>query len=280
MTDQVTEALLLEDALLDTVSYLKEQGVKQPKIGLVLGSGLGSFADQLTDPIRIAYEDIPHFPISTVQGHAGQFVYGTYHGVPVLAMQGRFHFYEGYSMQRVTYPVRVMHALGIQTLLLTNAAGGANAQFHPGQLMLIQDHINFMGTNPLIGPNEAQLGPRFPDMSEAYSMRLRNIAQAAAKTLGIELVEGVYMAFSGPTYETPAEVRFAQIVGADAVGMSTVPEVIVARHMGMEVLGISCITNMAAGLQDVLSHEEVVETTTRVRAQFEALVGLLIQQIG
>lgn len=263
---------VLSEKLQDTSLYIQNQGVGEVEVGLILGSGLGELADEVTNKIIIKYEDIPHFPTSTVVGHAGQLVYGELAGKKVLAMQGRFHFYEGYPMDTVTYPVRVMHALGIKSLIVTNAAGGANPTFSPGNLMLITDHINFMGTNPLIGPNDEDLGPRFPDMSEAYSIAYRKLAKEAAKAMGIELQEGVYMGFTGPTYETPAEVKMAQIVGADAVGMSTVPEVIVARHMGMDVLGISCITNLAAGLQASLNHDEVVETTKRVRGEFKQLI--------
>lgn len=263
---------MLSEKLQDTAVYIQNQGVGEVEVGLILGSGLGELADEITNKVIIKYEDIPHFPTSTVVGHAGQLVYGELSGKKVLAMQGRFHFYEGYPMTTVTYPVRVMHALGVKSLVVTNAAGGANPKFAAGNLMLITDHINFMGTNPLIGPNEEDLGPRFPDMTDAYSKEYRTLAKEAAKNLAIDLQEGVYMGFTGPTYETPAEVRMAQIVGADAVGMSTVPEVIVARHMGMKVLGISCITNLAAGLQASLNHEEVVETTKRVRGEFKQLI--------
>lgn len=270
---------LLAEKLQDTTVYIREQGVKEIDFGLILGSGLGELADEITDKIVIPYSDIPHFPTSTVVGHAGQLVYGELSGKKVLAMQGRFHFYEGYSMHTVTYPVRVMSALGIGSMIVTNAAGGANLTFSAGNLMLITDHINFMGTNPLIGPNDEELGPRFPDMSEAYDEEYRKIAKQVANEMHLDMQEGVYMGFTGPTYETPAEVRMAQVLGADAVGMSTVPEVIVARHMGMRVLGISCITNLAAGLQKNLNHAEVVETTARVRGEFKQLLKNTLSQI-
>ena len=215
---------------------------------------------------------IVHFSVSTVVGHAGQLVYGTLSGKKVLAMQGRFHYYEGHSMQTVTYPVRVMAALGIHSMIVTNAAGGVNETYTPGNLMLINDHINFTGDNPLIGENDEEIGPRFPDMSHAYTQEYREVAKKVAAEQNIDLKEGVYMGFSGPTYETPAEIRMSRTMGADAVGMSTVSEVIVAVHSGMKVLGISCITNLAAGMQSSLNHAEVVETTERVKGQFKELV--------
>lgn len=262
----------LQEKLKETTDFIKSKGVDAVEFGLILGSGLGELAEEIEDPQVITYDQIPHFPVSTVSGHAGQLVYGALEGKKVLAMQGRFHYYEGYSMQTVTYPVRVMAALKAHSLIVTNAAGGVNTDFEPGNLMLINDHINFMGSNPLFGPNNEELGPRFPDMSEAYRLSYRQTAQAVAEKQGIALREGVYMGFSGPTYETPAEVRFARIAGADAVGMSTVPEVIVASHCGLNVLGISCITNLAAGMQKNLNHKEVVETTERVKVDFKTLV--------
>lgn len=256
----------------ETTLYLHEQGVKEVEFGLILGSGLGDLAEEIEDAIILEYADILHFPVSTVPGHAGRLIYGTLSGKKVLAMQGRFHYYEGNSMQTVTYPVRVMKALGAHSLIVTNAAGGVNVNFQPGNLMLINDHINFMGNHPLIGPNEDELGPRFPDMSHAYDQAYCEKTKEAAVLLNMNLQEGVYMALTGPTYETPAEIRMARAMGADAVGMSTVPEVIVANHAGLRVLGISCITNLAAGMQANLNHEEVVETTNRVKEQFQALV--------
>ncbi|KKB38393.1 purine-nucleoside phosphorylase [Bacillus thermotolerans] len=264
----------------EAADFLREKGSKQPSIGLILGSGLGVLADEIEEAEKVAYEDIPHFPVSTVEGHAGQLVFGTLAGKEVAAMQGRFHYYEGYSLDQVTFPVRVMKALGIETIIVTNAAGGVNESFSPGDLMIITDHINNMGGNPLIGPNDKDLGVRFPDMSEAYSKRLRQLAKETAETIGLAVKEGVYMANTGPIYETPAEVRLARVLGSDAVGMSTVPEVIVARHSGIEVLGISCISNMAAGILDQpLTHDEVIETTEKVRADFLRYVKEIIKSI-
>lgn len=262
----------LREHLTETTQYLKEQGVGAVDFGLILGSGLGELADEIEGAVKIPYEAIPHFPVSTVVGHAGQLVYGTLSGKKVLAMQGRFHYYEGHSMQTVTYPVRVMAALKAHSLVVTNACGGVNESFAPGDLMLITDHINFTGDNPLIGENDSEMGPRFPDMSHAYTEAYRETAEKVAAERGLHLQKGVYMAYSGPTYETPAEIRMARTVGADAVGMSTVPEVIVAVHNGLKVLGVSCITNLAAGMQSSLNHEEVVETTERVKGEFKELI--------
>ncbi|MDO4623735.1 MAG: purine-nucleoside phosphorylase [Enterococcus hirae] len=262
----------LSEMLQETTQFILEKGVKEIDFGLILGSGLGELAEEIEEAIVIPYDQIPFFPTSTVVGHAGQLVYGTLSGKKVLAMQGRFHFYEGHSMQTVTYPVRVMAALKAHSVIVTNASGGVNESFVPGDLMLITDHINFTGQNPLIGPNEDEIGPRFPDMSEAYTLTYREVAKEAASQLDLTLKEGVYMGYSGPTYETPAEIRMSRTMGADAVGMSTVPEVIVAAHSGLKVLGISCITNLAAGMQANLSHEEVVETTQRVKQSFKALI--------
>ncbi|EOL45346.1 inosine/guanosine/xanthosine phosphorylase [Enterococcus phoeniculicola] len=262
----------LSEKLQETTDFLAEKGIKEVSFGLILGSGLGELAEEIEEAIAISYEEIPNFPVSTVAGHAGQLVYGTLSGKKVLALQGRFHYYEGYSMETVTYPVRVMAALNAHSVVVTNASGGVNESFEPGDLMLITDHLNFTGTNPLIGANEENLGPRFPDMSQAYTMDYREKAKEVANEKGIHMKEGVYMGFSGPTYETPAEIRMARTLGADAVGMSTVPEVIVAVHNGLKVLGISCITNLAAGMQANLNHEEVVETTQRVKAEFKSLI--------
>ena len=262
----------LSEMLQETTQFILEKGVKEIDFGLILGSGLGELAEEIEEAIVIPYDQIPFFPTSTVVGHAGQLVYGTLSGKKVLAMQGRFHFYEGHSMQTVTYPVRVMAALKAHSVIVTNASGGVNESFVPGDLMLITDHINFTGQNPLIGPNEDEIGPRFPDMSEAYTLTYREVAKEAASQLDLTLKEGLYMGYSGPTYETPAEIRMSRTMGADAVGMSTVPEVIVAAHSGLKVLGISCITNLAAGMQANLNHEEVVETTQRVKQSFKALI--------
>jgi purine-nucleoside phosphorylase len=253
--------------------YIQSKTSHKPTIGLVLGSGLGVLAEEIEDATVIPYGEIPHFTTSTVVGHKGQLVIGNLQGKCVIAMQGRFHYYEGHGLDAVTFPIRVMKAMGVETIIVTNAAGGINTDFASGNLMIIKDHINFTFRNPLIGPNDETLGVRFPDMSEAYSRDLRDLAKEVARDLGVEVREGIYLGLIGPSYETPAEIRMFRTLGADAVGMSTVPEVIVARHMGMNVLGISCISNMAAGiLPQPLSHEEVMETTERVKNQFLALV--------
>jgi purine-nucleoside phosphorylase len=260
--------------------FLKQKYRNQPKIGLILGSGLGVLADEIENPVKIPYREIPGFPVSTVEGHAGQLVFGVLSGVEVVAMQGRFHYYEGYSMDKVTFPVRVMKAIGVESLIVTNAAGGVNETFSAGDLMIITDHINFTGTNPLIGPNDPKLGVRFPDMSEAYTKELRTLAKEVASRLSIDVKEGVYFGFSGPVYETPAEIRMVRVLGGDAVGMSTVPEVIVARHSGMKVLGISCISNMAAGILDQpLTHDEVIETTEKVKANFLLYIKEIVKNL-
>lgn len=260
-------------------SYLENKGIENVEVGLILGSGLGELADEIENPIVIPYTEIPSFPVSTVAGHAGQLVYGTLGGKRVLALQGRFHYYEGYSMNEVTFPVRVMRFLGTESIIVTNAAGGVNKEFSPGDLMLITDHINSFGTNPLIGPNDEQFGVRFPDLTQAYDLDYQNIAKEVANELELSLKEGVYYGVTGPTYETPAEVRMIQKVGGDAVGMSTVPEVIVARHAGMRVVGISCISNLAAGMGETLNHEDVIEVTTKIRSSFKQLIVNLLQKI-
>ncbi len=261
----------------DAAAFIKSKGGVDPEIGLILGSGLGVLADLLEEPLSIPYSDIPHFPVSTVEGHEGELLLGTIKGRSVVLMKGRFHMYEGYGPELTAFPVRVMKQLGVKSLLVTNAAGGVNTEFKPGDLMLITDHLNMTGRNPLIGPNDSALGVRFPDMSEAYSRRLRTLALDTAKTQGISLQQGVYAGLLGPTYETPAEIVMLRTLGADAVGMSTVSEVIVARHSGLEVLGISCITNMAAGILDQpLSHDEVMETAEMVREKFLGLVMAVI----
>ncbi len=249
-----------------------------PEIGVVLGSGLGDFAKTLRDGVSIPYDEIPNMPASKVIGHEGVLVAGKVtSGREIIALSGRAHFYEGHPMQTVTFAVRMLGLLGVKVLILTNAAGGINTTFAQGALMLIDDHINLMCTNPLVGPNEDRFGVRFPDMTEVYSKRLRALARSVESRAGIKLEHGVYVALHGPSYETPAEIRFLRVIGADAVGMSTVPEAIVARHMGMEVLGISCITNMAAGvLPQPLNHDEVMETARRVRSEFVALLEAVI----
>ncbi|WNQ14273.1 purine-nucleoside phosphorylase [Paenibacillus aurantius] len=251
-----------------------------PAVGLILGSGLGVLADLLEGAVSIPYGEIPHFPVPTVEGHAGELVFGRVAGTPVVMMKGRFHLYEGHAEETVSFPVRVMQSLGIRTLVVTNAAGGVNEEYRVGDIMLLRDHINFMFRSPLIGPNPAELGVRFPDMSEAYSARLRQVAKAAAKNQGLQLREGVYLAVTGPNYETPAEIRMMRRLGADAVGMSTVPEVLAARHAGLEVIGFSCITNAASGIgEGPLSHEEVMEAAEQAKQTFLDLVMALIPQL-
>lgn len=249
-------------------------------IGVILGSGLGDYAEALEDAVKLPYSEIPGFPRSTVAGHAGMWCCGTLHGKRVVMMQGRFHYYEGYGMKDVTLPVRVMQKIGVKTLIVTNAAGGVNLGYHPGELMVIGDMFSMTAQNPLIGPNLDAFGPRFPDMSCAFDKELRALAHKCANEQGFALREGVYAQMTGPTYETPAEIRMLRTLGADAVGMSTVPEVIVARHGGMRVLGISCITNMAAGILDQpLNHAEVTETANRVKGQFRNLLDRIIEKM-
>ena len=260
-------------------AYIKE-ALGQADIAVVLGSGLGDYVEALTDARMIPYSEIPGFPMSTVAGHAGELWAGMLHGKRVLMMRGRFHSYEGHPLNDVVLPIRAMARMGVKDVILTNAAGAVNVDFAPGDLMLITDFINFSGKNPLTGPNVDELGPRFPDMSRAYDKRLRAIAAEAALERGITLREGVYAWFNGPTYETPAEIRMARVLGADAVGMSTVPETIAAVHTGMRVLGVSCLTNMAAGILDApLSHQEVVETGERVRGTFRELLDGVIEKL-
>lgn len=264
----------------ETLDYINEYTDNfEPEIGIVLGSGLGDLADKYCD-IAIPYSNIPHFAKSTVQGHKGQLVFADINGRKVVMMQGRNHFYEGHSMSDVTYPIKVMKKLGVKTLILTNAAGAVNKSFRPADLMVITDHINFMGTNPLIGRNDENFGVRFPDMSEVYNKNLIKIVDTAGRLLKLDLKHGVYMATTGPSYETPAEIKMARFMGADAIGMSTVPEAIVANYCGIEVIGISCISNYATGVSTKkLSHEEVIETTDKVKAKFKELVLLLLKNI-
>jgi purine-nucleoside phosphorylase len=264
----------------DTTNYLQKLLTNVPNTGIILGSGLGIMAEEINNATYIPYSEIPHFPTTTVKGHKGQLVIGELEGKKVLVMQGRFHYYEGYSMEDVVYPVRVMSQINIKNLIITNAAGGINTQFKPGDLMLINDHINLMGSNPLRGQNIDLLGLRFPDMSEAYSQHLREIAKNVSVKLGIDLKDGIYAAVSGPSYETPAEIRYLRVIGADAVGMSTVPEVIAANHCGIKVMGISCITNMAAGvLNKKLTHEEVVENANKAKDTFIKLIKGIIRRL-
>jgi purine-nucleoside phosphorylase len=269
------------DRATEAAALIASRASHRPTIAVVLGSGLGGFANQLQNSIAIPFSEIPHFPQSTVTGHSGRLVIGTLNDVPVAVMQGRVHGYEGYSSDEVTFPIRVLARFGIHTVLLTNAAGGIRTSFAQGQLVLISDHINFTGRNPVAGPNDDRLGPRFFDMSEAYSHRLRKLAQTAAQAERFTLEEGVYLGLCGPSFETPAEIRAFRTMGADLVGMSTVQETIAARHMGLEVLGISCVTNMAAGIQaEPLSHEEVMETGKRVEARLAGLLARVIPSIA
>lgn len=264
----------------DTLDYIEMYTDDyQPEIGIVLGSGLGELADEYNE-ISIPYSKIPHFAKSTVQGHKGQLVFARIENKKVVMMQGRNHFYEGHTMQEITYPIKVMKALGVKTIILTNAAGAINKSFRPGDLMIITDHINFMGANPLVGANDETLGTRFPDMSEIYNKELIKIIDKTARMWQIDVKHGVYIASSGPSYETPAEIRMARYMGADAAGMSTVPEAIVANYCGMKVIGISCISNFASGISSKkLSHDEVIETTNNVKAKFKKLILKILQNI-
>lgn len=263
------------------VTYLEGRCALRPRIAVVLGSGLGGFATRLRERIEIPYSEIPHWPVPTAVGHAGRLVLGRLGSLEVAVMAGRVHLYEGYRPDQVVFGVRVLARLGARLLVLTNAAGGINPAYQKGALVLISDHINLQGSNPLVGPNDEALGPRFPDMSEAYPRRLREIAHQVARELGLSLAEGVYAAMLGPSYETPAEIRFLRSIGADLVGMSTVPEVIAANHMGIAVLAISCVTNLAAGLAPGrLSHQEVLETGERVRRDLERLLEALLPRLA
>ncbi|MGE4583148.1 MAG: purine-nucleoside phosphorylase [Sphaerochaeta sp.] len=269
----------LMDKMQEAAMYITSRIGNEPvAIGMILGSGLGGLADELEDAVAISYKDIPFFPVSTVFGHKGRLVVGMLEGKRVMCMQGRFHYYEGYGMDQVVFPIQVMHALGIEQLLVTNAAGGVNTSYQPGDLMLITDHIKLIADSPMRGPNYEELGERFFDMTSAYNKELSALARLEAERLGLSLQEGTYMYFAGPSYETPAEIRAARALGADAVGMSTVPEAIAASHMRMKVLGISCITNMAAGILDQpLNHKEVMETGDRVKEAFTTLVRSVTQ---
>ena len=263
-----------------TIDFINEKTNNfNPEIGVILGSGLGDFADKL-DSISVPYSEIPGFKKSTVQGHAGRLVFAQYKGKRVVFMKGRYHFYEGNSMQTVVYPVKVMKKLGVKTLIVTNAAGAVNKDFNPADLMIITDHINFLGTNPLIGENDDTLGTRFPDMSEVYKKDLIEKAEACAKELGINIRKGVYIASTGPSYETPTEVKMMRMLGADAVGMSTVPEAIVANYCGIKVLGISCLTNYASGItQTPLTHKEVIESANEAKEKFQALLAKVLETV-
>jgi purine-nucleoside phosphorylase len=280
MAEQMAATGLYERAE-HAARIIRSRTTETPRIALVLGSGLGGFADDFEDSISIPYEEIMGFPRSTAEGHAGRLVIGKVDQVCVVAMQGRVHFYEGYSLEQITFPIRVFNLLGIKTLILTNAAGGVNVQLSQGALMVLSDHLNLMGDNPLRGPNDSRFGPRFPDMSTAYAPELQEIVIEEARSLGVEVRRGVYAALSGPSYETPSEIHMLRNLGADAVGMSTVPEVIVARQMDMEVLGISCITNLAAGITDEpINHEDVMATGDRVRETFTSLMRRVVARIN
>jgi purine-nucleoside phosphorylase len=280
MTEQVASTGLYERAE-HAARIIRSRTTETPRVAIVLGSGLGGFADDFDEPVGIPYEEIPGFARSTAEGHAGRLVIGKIDQVPLIAMQGRVHFYEGYSLEQVTFPIRAFKLLGIKTLILTNAAGGVNVQLTQGALMVLSDHVNLMGDNPLRGPNDSRFGPRFPDLTSAYSPELQEIAVEEAKSLGLEIRRGIYAALAGPSYETPAEIHLLRALGADAVGMSTVPEVIVARQMNMEVLGISCITNMAAGISDQpINHEEVMATGDRVRETFTQLLRRVVSRVS
>lgn len=264
----------------EAADAIRARVAELPSIGIVLGSGLGDFANALGDPVAMPYDQLPHWPVSRVIGHEGKLVVGTVKGKRIAALAGRCHLYEGHDPRTVTFAIRALGLLGVKTLLLTNAAGGVNTGFSRGALMVIDDHINLTGQNPLVGANDDRFGARFPDMTEIYSARLRSIADRAGRAIDLLLPHGVYVALLGPSYETPAEIRYLRTIGADAVGMSTVPEAIVARHMGIDVLGISCITNMAAGvLPQPLDHAEVMETARRIRGQFIALLEGIIGQL-
>lgn len=266
--------------ILEASNYVKKHINISPKIGVILGSGLGELAEEIQDKSIVKYSDIPHLPASTVKGHKGQFVFGNLEGKSVVMMQGRFHYYEGNSMDALSMPIYIMKLIGVEKIIVTNAAGGVNTSFKAGDLMLIKDHINFTGDNPLIGKNAEELGERFPDMSNAYDKETLLKVKGIAEKLQIKVVEGTYFMMTGPSYETPAEIRMIRVLGGDAVGMSTVPEVIAANHCKIKVVGISCITNMAAGILDVpLSHSEVIETSNRVKDKFTTLVKGIINEI-
>jgi purine-nucleoside phosphorylase len=280
MSEQVASTGLYERAE-HAARVIRARTSDTPRIALVLGSGLGGFADDFDDAVGIPYAEIPGFARSTAEGHAGRLVIGKVDQVPLFAMQGRVHYYEGYPLALVTFPIRTFKLLGVNTLILTNAAGGVNVQLSQGALMVLSDHLNLMGDNPLKGPNDPRFGPRFPDMTSVYAPHLQELVIEEARGLGVEVRRGIYAALSGPSYETPAEIHLLRNLGADAVGMSTVPEAIVARHMGMEVLGISCITNMAAGIDDEpINHDDVMATGDRVRESFTQLLRKVVSRIN
>jgi len=272
----------LYDTASEAACYIAERaGVRKPRVAIVLGSGLGGVADSIPDGVEIPYDEIPHFPTSTVDGHAGSLLIGSIEGVDVVVMKGRFHFYEGYSMEQVTLPVRVFKLMGIGSLFLTNAAGSTSTKLAPGSLMIITDHLNMFGENPLRGPNDERFGPRFPDMTSVYAADFMDIAHEAAREIGIVLAEGVYVGLRGPSYETPAEIRMLRDLGADAVGMSTVPEAIVARYCGIKVLAVSCISNLCAGLtRNQINHSEVMEVGARAQEQLSKLILRVVPRLA
>jgi purine-nucleoside phosphorylase len=264
----------------EAAQYIQSKIPKKPRIGIVLGSGLGIYVDQIQNKVIVNYDDIPHFKKTSVEGHSGALIYGEVHGVPVVALQGRIHAYEGYPMEEIVLPVRTMGLLGIEYLFLTNASGGINADFHPGDIVTISDHINLSGRNPLVGPNLAELGPRFPDMGNAYDKELRELLHQVGKNNHVDLKSGVYCSVLGPTYETPAEIRMLRIIGADLVGMSTVPEVIAANHLGLKVAGVACITNYAAGIkQEKLSHADVKKVAEKAMVGFATVLTETIGEL-
>lgn len=266
--------------ILEASQFIQSKISKKPKIGIVLGSGLGIYIDQIQNKTIIPYQDIPHFKRTSVEGHSGALIIGEVHGVTVAALQGRLHAYEGYAGEEIVLPVRTLAALGVETVFLTNASGGINPDFHPGDLVAITDHINLSGRNPLVGPNMAELGPRFPDMGNAYDKEMREILHSVAKNHHVEIKDGVYCSVLGPTYETPAEIRMMRIIGADLVGMSTVPEVIAANHMGVKVVGVACITNYAAGIkQEKLSHADVKKVAEKAMVGFATVLTETIGEL-
>jgi purine-nucleoside phosphorylase len=279
MLEQVTTTALYERAE-HAARTIRARWKEEARVAIVLGSGLGAFGDDMQETVVVPYAEVPGFAQPTVEGHAGRLVLGKVEGVPTIALQGRFHYYEGYSFEEVTFPIRMLGVLGVKALILTNAAGGVNVEFEPGSLMVISDHLNLMGANPLRGANDSRFGPRFPDMSEVYARDFQEVAVEEAHAIGLELRRGIYAALSGPCYETPAEIRMLRMLGADAVGMSTVPEAIVARHMGLKVLGLSCITNMAAGVLDTpINHDDVIEIGERVHQTFTELLRRVIPKL-
>lgn len=274
-------SMILSEKTAEAIAAVKRRATLTPRVGLILGSGLGGVADAIENSAAIPYEEIPYWPRTTAIGHAGRLIMGTLEGVPVVAMQGRAHYYEGYTMDEVTFPIRILGRLGVESLIITNASGGINLGYHPGDLVAIQDHINYMGTNPLIGANNDEWGPRFPDMTYAYDREYLTLLSEVAKAEGIVLHQGVYIAFTGPSYETPAEIRMSRALGADVVGMSTVPEVIVANHMGIRVAAISCVANHAAGVKDQkLHHQEVLDGMTQASDSLIRVVRAFLRGVN